>query len=157
MGAEKDFPLQFLIWHEGSISSSFSFFSVVQYKGSQLFPHCRPPADMLPWQPLMVQAASNSLSNLLCPSLGTTCLAPGYSVAPSLSLIQCTKLDRLGFLSRNQDLDFLPTQPKHTNVPSVSKRPFADLPTLTEVLCTDRLLKRQDNSGGNRQPFAPIP
>lgn len=49
---------------EGGTSSSFSFFSVAQYKGSQLLPHCRPPADM-PWQPLMVQAASSPLSNLL--------------------------------------------------------------------------------------------
>lgn len=78
-------------------SASSLWFST---RALQLFPHCRPPADMLPWQPLMVQAASNSLSNLLCPSLGTTSLAPGYSVVLLLTPIQCTKPDRLGFLSK---------------------------------------------------------
>lgn len=59
---------------------------------------------------------------------------------------QCTNLDRLGFLSRNQDLAFSAYTAKiHQDhpctcsglvlqYPSVNKNPFADFLTLTEVL-----------------------
>lgn len=140
---------------------------MVQYKGSHLSPRYRPLTGV-PWQTLTAQAEPNDLFDPLHPLLGTAGLAPqptAWCHLCPLRLFSVQAATGIFFFllwEPGSSLFCLHSQnsPRSPSPPSANTTPFADFLTWTEVINSDVLtdfLKSQEDSGGDIQPFAPIP